>query len=134
MLDAQLLSAKTGEGMGPAVKVGLPTTYYSTTLLRYYSTTLLLTTSSSGLNIHVHPNPNPNPNPDQAVMQQRNGRDVYVMGAANVGKSLFIGALLDLLHAEQGGRMSRLPISSATPGAATHPSRPSRPTHPSHQP
>tara|TARA_B100000795_G_scaffold229551_1_gene186668 strand:+ start:241 stop:351 length:111 start_codon:yes stop_codon:yes gene_type:complete len=24
-------------------------------------------------------------------MQQRNGRDVYVMGAANVGKSLFIG-------------------------------------------
>tara|TARA_B100000795_G_scaffold224263_1_gene179649 strand:- start:177 stop:281 length:105 start_codon:yes stop_codon:yes gene_type:complete len=26
-------------------------------------------------------------------MQQRNGRDVYVMGAANVGKSLFIGAL-----------------------------------------
>ena len=36
-------------------------------------------------------------------MQQRNGRDVYVMGAANVGKSLFIGALLDLLHADQGG-------------------------------
>ena len=71
VLDAQLLSAKTGEGMGPAVK---------------------------------------------AVMQQRNGRDVYVMGAANVGKSLFIGALLDLLHAEQGGRMTRLPISSATPG------------------
>ena len=71
VLDAQLLSAKSGEGMGGAVK---------------------------------------------AVMQQRNGRDVYVMGAANVGKSLFIGALLDLLHAEQGGRMSRLPISSATPG------------------
>ena len=47
MLDAQLLSAKTGEGMGPAVKVGLPTTYYSTTLLRYYSTTLLLSYSTT---------------------------------------------------------------------------------------
>eukprot|EP00908_Phaeocystis_cordata_P016681 Transcript_27974.p1 GENE.Transcript_27974~~Transcript_27974.p1 ORF type:complete len:505 (+),score=203.91 Transcript_27974:492-2006(+) len=71
VIEAHLLSAKTGEGMGDAVR---------------------------------------------AVMGLRKGRDVYVMGAANVGKSLFIGALLDLLHAEQGGRLNRLPISSATPG------------------
>ena len=48
-------------------------------------------------------------------MQQRNGRDVYVMGAANVGKSLFIGALLDLLHADQGGRTLTLTLTLTLP-------------------
>lgn len=47
------------------------------------------------------------------VMGERKGRDVYVLGAANVGKSMFIGALLEQLH---GARLPRLPISSATPG------------------
>ena len=48
------------------------------------------------------------------VMLSRTGRDVYVLGAANVGKSKFIGSFLEDLH---GSRLPRLPISSATPGA-----------------
>ncbi len=49
----------------------------------------------------------------QAILRERKGRDVFVMGAANVGKSLFIGSFLE--HA-LGGRGKRLPLSSATPG------------------
>merc|ERR1712050_260815 len=43
----------------------------------------------------------------------RSGRDVYVVGAANVGKSMFIGGMLDQMF---GGRPRRLPLSSSTPG------------------
>ena len=43
----------------------------------------------------------------------RRGRDVYVLGAANVGKSMFIGSMLECMH---GGKPRRLPISSSTPG------------------
>ena len=49
----------------------------------------------------------------QAVLRERKGRDTFVLGAANVGKSLFIGSFLETAL---GGRGKRLPISSATPG------------------
>ena len=49
----------------------------------------------------------------RAIMKERAGRDTFILGAANVGKSLFIGSFLE--HA-LGGRAKRLPISSATPG------------------
>ena len=68
VIGVHLLSAKSGEGVGEAVR---------------------------------------------EVMNERKGRDVYVLGAANVGKSMFIGSLLEQLH---GAKMPRLPISSATPG------------------
>jgi len=47
------------------------------------------------------------------IMSSRSGRDVYVLGAANVGKSMFIASLVEKLL---GGRPRRLPISSSTPG------------------
>ena len=49
----------------------------------------------------------------QAILRERKGRDTFVLGAANVGKSLFVGSFIE--HA-LGGRGKRLPISSATPG------------------
>mmetsp|Transcript_46672 Transcript_46672/g.77203 ORF Transcript_46672/g.77203 Transcript_46672/m.77203 type:complete len:490 (+) Transcript_46672:161-1630(+) len=48
----------------------------------------------------------------------RSGRDVFVMGAANVGKSLFISAFLEASYA---GKPPRLPISSGTPGTTLSP-------------
>ena len=47
------------------------------------------------------------------ILGERCGRDLFILGAANVGKSLFVGALLE---AAFGGRGKRLPISSPTPG------------------
>ena len=49
----------------------------------------------------------------RAIMIERKGRDTFVLGAANVGKSLFVGSFLE--HA-LGARTKRLPISSPTPG------------------
>lgn len=49
----------------------------------------------------------------RAIMRDRRGRDVFVLGAANCGKSLFIGSFLE--HSEEG-RPTKLPISSSTPG------------------
>jgi nitric-oxide synthase len=49
----------------------------------------------------------------RAIMRERKGRDIFVLGAANVGKSLFVGSFLE--HA-LGARGKRLPISSSTPG------------------
>jgi len=49
----------------------------------------------------------------RTILGERKGRDLFVLGAANVGKSMFVGALLDEAF---GGRGKRLPISSATPG------------------
>lgn len=46
-------------------------------------------------------------------MRERKGRDTFILGAANVGKSLFVGSFLE--HA-LGARSKRLPISSSTPG------------------
>ena len=46
----------------------------------------------------------------RAIMIERKGRDTFVLGAANVGKSLFVGSFLE--HA-LGARGKRLPISSA---------------------
>ena len=48
-----------------------------------------------------------------AIMRERKGRDTFILGAANVGKSLFVGSFLE--HA-LGARSKRLPISSSTPG------------------
>ena len=49
----------------------------------------------------------------QAILRERKGRDTFILGAANVGKSLFVGSFLEQAL---GGRGKRLPISSATPG------------------
>ena len=49
----------------------------------------------------------------RTILGERKGRDIFIMGAANVGKSYFIGALLEEAF---GGRGKRLPISSPTPG------------------
>lgn len=49
----------------------------------------------------------------RAIMLNRKGRDTFILGAANVGKSLFVGSFLE--HA-LGARGKRLPISSSTPG------------------
>jgi len=49
----------------------------------------------------------------RAILRERSGRDVFILGAANVGKSLFVGRFIE--HA-MGARAKRLPISSATPG------------------
>ena len=51
--------------------------------------------------------------PKKAISIERKGRDTFVVGAANVGKSRFISALLE----EMNGASARyMPISSATPG------------------
>eukprot|EP00897_Mesotaenium_endlicherianum_P000469 jgi/Mesen1/10422/ME000082S09929 len=49
-----------------------------------------------------------------AVLRERLGRDVYVLGAANVGKSAFVSALL-------AAAMRRMPIQSAMPGTTLGP-------------
>jgi nitric-oxide synthase len=49
----------------------------------------------------------------QAILRERKGRDTFILGAANVGKSLFVGSFLEQAL---GGKGRRLPISSATPG------------------
>jgi len=52
------------------------------------------------------------------MMRERNGRDVYVMGAANVGKSTFIRAAMDELRSAGNyfAPTKRLPVASAMPG------------------
>jgi len=55
----------------------------------------------------------------RAILGTRKGRDVYVLGAANVGKSLFIRAFLKALAARDPfafGKLKYQPIASATPG------------------
>ena len=52
------------------------------------------------------------------MFSQRKGRDVYVLGSANVGKSTFIRAALKAMR-EQGNFFvpgKRLPTASAMPG------------------
>lgn len=49
----------------------------------------------------------------QAILRERKGRNVFVLGAANCGKSLFIGSFLEEVL---GGRRRQMPISSSTPG------------------
>ncbi|KAK9813340.1 hypothetical protein WJX73_001309 [Symbiochloris irregularis] len=59
-----------------------------------------------------------------AVLRERRGRDVYIMGAANVGKSAFIRALLQEMStitspsfdAVAASSSKRLPVESAMPG------------------
>lgn len=53
-----------------------------------------------------------------AMFTERKGRDVYVLGSANVGKSTFIRAALKAMR-EQGNFFvpgKRLPTASAMPG------------------
>ena len=50
------------------------------------------------------------------VADLRNGRDVYVLGAANVGKSQFISAFLEHFSRGRLSGASRPPLSSKTPG------------------
>jgi len=58
------------------------------------------------------------------VLRERKGRDVYVIGAANVGKSAFVRAALREMARGDGGNFdaaalahgSRLPVESAMPG------------------
>ena len=52
------------------------------------------------------------------MMRERNGRDVYVLGAANVGKSSFIRAAMDELRSAGNyfAPSKRLPVASAMPG------------------
>ena len=52
------------------------------------------------------------------IHRERQGRDVFILGAANVGKSYFIGSFLE--HSF-GGKPRRLPISSPTPGTTLSP-------------
>lgn len=53
----------------------------------------------------------------RTIVAERGGRDVYLVGAANVGKSKFLAALIDELAAGGGGRPEkRLPLASSTPG------------------
>lgn len=49
----------------------------------------------------------------RSILIERKGRDLFVLGAANVGKSLFVGALLEEAF---GQKAKRLPLSSPTPG------------------
>ena len=59
-----------------------------------------------------------------AIARERQGRDVYVMGAANVGKSAFIAALLDEMAARDvmaAAARRRRPIASAMPGTTLGP-------------
>jgi nitric-oxide synthase len=58
------------------------------------------------------------------VLRERKGRDVYVVGAANVGKSAFVRAVLREMSTGEGGNFdaaalahgARLPVESAMPG------------------
>ena len=52
------------------------------------------------------------------MFAERKGRDVYVLGAANVGKSTFIRAALKAMREEGnfGVPAKRLPTASAMPG------------------
>jgi len=52
------------------------------------------------------------------MMRERRGRDVYVLGAANVGKSSFIRAAMDELRSAGNyfAPSKRLPVASAMPG------------------
>jgi len=55
----------------------------------------------------------------RAICTQRKGRDVFVLGAANVGKSMFIKAMLKQLAIRDPSVLAlarRQPIASATPG------------------
>lgn len=49
----------------------------------------------------------------RTILGERKGRDLFILGAANVGKSLFVASLLEEAF---GGRGKRLPLSSPTPG------------------
>lgn len=53
-----------------------------------------------------------------AVLRERKGRDVYVVGASNVGKSTFCRALLGALRNRGDfiAQAGRLPVASAMPG------------------
>ncbi|GBG82436.1 hypothetical protein CBR_g34812, partial [Chara braunii] len=58
------------------------------------------------------------------IMRERLGRDVYVLGAANVGKSAFISALLDEMaqHDIMAANARRFrPVQSAMPGTTLGP-------------
>jgi len=52
------------------------------------------------------------------MMRERRGRDVYVLGAANVGKSTFIRAAMEELRSvgNHFAPRKRLPVASAMPG------------------
>ena len=58
------------------------------------------------------------------ICKERKGRDVYIMGAANVGKSAFVRALLRVLGDAGSGVFSpaalvtgrHLPVESCMPG------------------
>jgi nitric-oxide synthase len=54
----------------------------------------------------------------RAILSERKGRDVFVLGAANVGKSLFIQAFLKTMAAREGlaTLVKYQPLASATPG------------------
>lgn len=55
----------------------------------------------------------------RAICSQRKGRDVFVLGAANVGKSMFIKAMLKQLARRDPSVLAlakRQPMASATPG------------------
>ena len=63
------------------------------------------------------------------MFSQRKGRDVYVLGSANVGKSTFIRAALKAMR-EQGNFFvpgKRLPTASAMPGTTLAGRRPFTP-------
>lgn len=53
------------------------------------------------------------------TLRERRGRDVYVVGAANVGKSTFVREFTNILRAEMGNLFApkkRLPTASSMPG------------------
>eukprot|EP00967_Tisochrysis_lutea_P152471 scaffold298875_cov31-Tisochrysis_lutea.AAC.2 len=49
----------------------------------------------------------------RALMSEREGRDIFVLGAANVGKSAFLKELIPLISPSAP---RYLPISASTPG------------------
>ncbi|CAI5506773.1 unnamed protein product [Closterium sp. Naga37s-1] len=58
------------------------------------------------------------------IQRERQGRDVYVLGAANVGKSAFICALLDEMASRDimaAAARRRRPVASAMPGTTLGP-------------
>eukprot|EP00271_Cylindrocystis_brebissonii_P021544 TRINITY_DN7772_c0_g1_i1.p1 TRINITY_DN7772_c0_g1~~TRINITY_DN7772_c0_g1_i1.p1 ORF type:complete len:1044 (-),score=204.58 TRINITY_DN7772_c0_g1_i1:258-3389(-) len=58
------------------------------------------------------------------IQRERLGRDVYVMGAANVGKSAFIAALLEEMAVhdfQAAAARRRKPVASAMPGTTLGP-------------
>ncbi|KAI5078746.1 hypothetical protein GOP47_0006417 [Adiantum capillus-veneris] len=58
------------------------------------------------------------------LRQQRQGRDIYVLGSANVGKSAFVSAMLKELSKRDlaaTAALRRLPIQSAMPGTTLGP-------------